>query len=348
MIGKIMTGKSFRGCLKYCLNDKLEIEKMDGLAMKNRAEVLLFNQCFGNEMELIRQFNEVRRLNDHVSKPVLHVTLSLAPGEQLTRHQLVDICEACAKEMGFSKNQFVAIHHNDTKHQHLHIVANRIGFDGKTLSDSNNYKKIAAYCRRMEENYNLKRVLSPKKYLSKELREMPRLDERREQLKAHIGRCILTNNSYTEFEQQMKQAGYEVIKSRGIAFRDAQKVYTKGSDVGFSLSKIEKLLQLKPALKQQVFLRQEAESAKDQNKLERYQRAEQSSTWTRDQLRQQNALENNRDINREIGKELSKNIAGAIELLMKHEEQQMNIPKELMDEETRRHKQKIRDRSLER
>ena len=48
----------------------------------------------------------------------------------------------------------------------------------------------------------------------------------------------------------MKQKGYELIKARGIAFRDKQKVYTKGSEVGFSLQTIEKILVFKAALKQ--------------------------------------------------------------------------------------------------
>ena len=38
--------------------------------------------------ELIRQFNEVRQLNAKLSKPVLHITLSFAPGEQLHRKYL--------------------------------------------------------------------------------------------------------------------------------------------------------------------------------------------------------------------------------------------------------------------
>ncbi len=70
MIGKITVGKSFRGCIAYCLNDK--IQKQDqGQVMKDRAEVLMFNKCFGNEKELVQQFNEVRQLNTKLSKPVL-------------------------------------------------------------------------------------------------------------------------------------------------------------------------------------------------------------------------------------------------------------------------------------
>ncbi len=47
--------------------------------MKERAEVLMFNKCYGNEKELVQQFNEVRQLNPKLSKPVLNITLSLSP-----------------------------------------------------------------------------------------------------------------------------------------------------------------------------------------------------------------------------------------------------------------------------
>lgn len=177
-----MTGKSFRGCLLYCLNDKIKKQEEE-VIFKNRAEVIMYNKCFGNQKELIQQFNEVRQLNLKLSKPVFHITLSFANGEYLNENKLALISEACAKEMGFENNQFVSVAHKDTNHQHLHIVANRIGFDKKTVSDSNNYQKVASFCRKMELKYDLKQVLNPKKFLSKAQRNLPRQDERKAQLK---------------------------------------------------------------------------------------------------------------------------------------------------------------------
>ena len=125
MIGKITTGKSFRGCLLYCLNDKQKLHK-DEVVFKNRAEILMFNKCFGNQNELIEQFNEVRQLNPKLAKPVLHVTLSFAKDDKLDQNKLTEISEACAKDLGFENNQFVSIFHKDTEHPHMHIVANRM------------------------------------------------------------------------------------------------------------------------------------------------------------------------------------------------------------------------------
>jgi hypothetical protein len=244
MIGKIILGKSFRGCINYCLHDKLK-KNAEAQIMKNRAEVILYNKCFGNAGELIKQFNELRQHNQKLSKPVMHVTLSLAPGEIKSGSTLSAIAEDTARHLGFEENMFVAVLHKDTSnHQHLHLVVNRVGFDGKTLSDSNNYKRMADCCRKLELKHKLQQVLSPRRFLSQELRNIPRHDTRKEQLKQDIITCLQTSKSYSEFENKMKALKYDIIKGRGIAFMDKQKVYTKGSEVGYSLMKVEKYLAL--------------------------------------------------------------------------------------------------------
>lgn len=253
MIGKIILGKSFRGCISYVLENKLP--SVPGSPSLPRAELISFNQCFGDKKELIEQFNQVRFLNPKLAKPVMHVILSLSPGETLNENTLLAMVEDCAKDLGFEKNQYIAVTHNDTGHLHLHIVVNRIGFDGKTLSDSNNFKKIAACCRKMELQYNLQKVLSPRAFQPKEGRNIPRLDSRKEAMKTDIRISLLESYSYEEFESLLKQKGYEVIKARGIAFRDGKKMYAKGSELGFSLSKIEKMLQLTLYEKQRMISR---------------------------------------------------------------------------------------------
>lgn len=264
MIGKIMIGKSFRGCISYCMENK-KIKQENNLSQINRAEVLLFNQCYGNTKELIQQFNETRQLNQKLSKAVLHITLSLPPGEKLKKGNLIDMVQDCAKHFGFQNNQFIAITHNDTSHQHLHIVANRIGFDKKTVRDSNSYKKMAAYCRQMEIKYDLQQVLSPKKFLTKELRQIPRTDTRKESIRNDIQDALLMSKTYLDFERQMQQKKYQVIKGRGIAFIDQKGVYAKGSSLGYSLATIQKILQQSPEQKQS-FISQQQEKDRDYKK----------------------------------------------------------------------------------
>jgi hypothetical protein len=240
MIGKISTGKSFAGCIAYCLHDKLD--EHQEVAMKNRAELVMSNKCFGSERELVQQFNDVKKLNPNLSKPVMHISLSLSPGEVLSRDKLMEMSEHCAKDLGFDKNQYIAIAHRDTQHQHLHIIANRIGFDKRTVSDSNNYQKMAKYCRKMELKYQLKQVLSPRRYLSQQQRNIPRFDQRKELLRSNIEQALKESCSFQQFEQAMNKKGYKVIKGRGISFTDEKKVTVKGSELNYSLQTIERIL----------------------------------------------------------------------------------------------------------
>lgn len=252
MIGKAITGKGFAGCIRYCLEDKKMKEDKGQLLMQNRAEVLLFNKCFGDKKELVQQFNEVRKLNPKQSKPVFHFTLSMAPGEQLTRAQLIHIAQDCAEDFGFADNQFLAVEHKDTQHQHIHIVANRIGYAGKTnVSDSNSYKRMAEFCRKMEQKYQLQRVLSPRRFLSKELQLLPRNDQRKNQIKTQLREILQSSKTMESFQQKVRGQGFEIIKGRGISFIDKKGVKIKGSDLGLSLQTIEKQIEKNNQLTQQ-------------------------------------------------------------------------------------------------
>ncbi len=271
MIGKINIGKSFGGCIRYCLEDKLELNheqklamsKQDGLQHENRAEVLEYNMCFGNIKELTRQFNDVRALKLNLSKPVMHISLSLDPEDVFTKEKLRQMGQDFAKEFSFEKNQYLVIYHQDTKHPHLHIVANRIGFDGKTISDSNSYRKVAAICRKLELKYALRQVLSPHKFLSHEqrleLKQEQRTDRRKEKLKENIRDSLLNATSLPDFIRRLKERNVQVVKSRGISFIDDKKMHVKGSDLGYSLSTIEKILSCSLERRQQLYRKLEQE-----------------------------------------------------------------------------------------
>src|SRR5450432_2476015 len=257
MIGMISLGKSFYHCISYCLEDKRQLTKEeklsqfqnDGLQLRHRAEVLEFNKCFGDKYELSEQFKDVRKLSKRVEKPVLHLSLRLAPGEILSRQQLTEMGRQLAKEFDVSNNQYLTILHKDTREQHIHLVANRVGYNGKAASTSNNFLRMDRLCRRLEKEYNLKEVLSARRFLSKEQRLIPRHDNRKEQLKTDIRKTLETVSDLHSFQKQMQYLGYKVLKGRGISFVDQKKVKIKGSEVGFSLAKIERILHLKHQLK---------------------------------------------------------------------------------------------------
>jgi hypothetical protein len=256
MIGYVGTGASFYECIRYCLEDKNNLSEeqkvlkslKDQLQHKDRAEILEFNKCVGDLGELTSQFIDVAKLSKRVEKPVFHFSLRPAPGDVLSREQLIEMGKECAKQFGVADNQYLIILHKDTAEPHIHIVANRVGFDGKVAKDNHSYRKMDSLCRQLEKQFQIKEVLSARRFLPEELRHLPRLDTRKEKLKSDIRDTLKQVNTFQQFEERMKSLGYAVLKGRGISFIDDKKVKIKGSEVGFSLAKIEKILHLKEQL----------------------------------------------------------------------------------------------------
>ncbi|MCS3797983.1 hypothetical protein GGD38_003345 [Chitinophagaceae bacterium OAS944] len=231
----------------------------DQLQHKDRAEILEFNKCVGDLGELTSQFIDVAKLSKRVEKPVFHFSLRPAPGDVLSRDQLIEMGKECAKQFGVADNQYLIILHKDTTEPHIHIVANRVGFDGKVAKDNYSYRKMDGLCRQLEKQFHLKEVLSARRFLPEELRHLPRLDSRKEKLKTDIRDTLKQVNSFQHFEEKMKSLGYTVLKGRGISFVDDKKVKIKGSEVGFSLAKIEKILHLK----QEISIKQEKQKLRE-------------------------------------------------------------------------------------
>jgi Relaxase/Mobilisation nuclease domain len=330
MIGTVGTGRSIYHCISYCLEDKQELSEeqklklsiLEGVQHKNRAEVLEYNFCYGDKHELTDQFKDVRQLNKKAERPVMHLSLRVAPGDHLTRNQLIELGQAAVKEFRLDKNQYVCILHKDTQQQHIHVVANRVGYDGKLASDSQSYRRMALLCRQLEKQYELKRVLSPRRFLSQSERLIPREDTRKESLKEDIQESLRESQDYEQFERLMIERGYQVMKARGISFTDEKKVKVKGSEVGFSLQTIEQILEAKQALKlKQTLKKQLIQRHRPVYKQQQILRPQQQDNRLSKELAKERGIS--------MGRNLSRNSLKILELIMKPEEIYGQEPYEL-------------------
>ena len=68
----------------------------------------------------------------------------------------------------------------------------------------------------MEIKYDLQQVLSPKKFLTKELRQIPRVDARKEAIKKDIQNALLLSKTYNDFESYLKDKKYQIIKEEPV------------------------------------------------------------------------------------------------------------------------------------
>ena len=204
MIAKAVKGKGFRGALAYDLAPE-------------KGEVLDTNMAGETPRELAAEFGAIRDLRPGLTKAVLHVSLSAAPGDQLSDEQWRDIGQRYLAGMDLDHNQYVLTRHTDTAHDHIHIVANRIGYDGSVTSDSHDYQRMHTLMREIEHDYGLEAVPSraaerhaPTKG---ELERTLRTGEpsTRHQLQVLCDGAAQDCDSFTAYQERLDAVGVEII-----------------------------------------------------------------------------------------------------------------------------------------
>jgi len=94
----------------------------------------------------------------------------------------------------------------------------------------------------MEKRFQLIQVLSPARFLSGDQKNLARHDQRKERLRTVIAQSLKSSKDFEEFAGKIKANSYQIIKGRGISFIDKQAVKVKGSELGFSMEKINRQL----------------------------------------------------------------------------------------------------------
>jgi len=144
-------GKSFMGALGY------NLKKMDHAEKRLRAELLDTNFASLDSRFIKQEVQLLRGLRPNLNRYVYHTSLNFPIDEMLLlkNEKLTAIAHDYLKANGFTNNQYMIFRHHDAGHPHLHLLVNRIRFDGTVVSDSNNYKKSEAIVRAIERRYNL-------------------------------------------------------------------------------------------------------------------------------------------------------------------------------------------------
>ena len=147
MIAKIIKGTNFSGVVSYMLS------KCEG-----QVKVLQANGVRSSlPNDIAHDFNLQASMRPNVQKPVCHTILSFSAhdSERLTDATMVKIANEYLHEMGYGDTQNFIVRHSDRQHPHLHLCINRIGNDGKTISDRNEKYRSTKICRELTERYGL-------------------------------------------------------------------------------------------------------------------------------------------------------------------------------------------------
>ncbi len=150
MTGNMIKGKGFGGALRY------NMEKVE----KNVAEVLDHSFVDVAVKSIMKEVQMIKVMRPNLQKYFYHTSINFPPTEDLTNAMMTKIGREYLQESGFTQHQYIMFRHHDADHPHLHILVNRIGYDGKVLSDSNDFARCETILRELEKKYNLTEVMS--------------------------------------------------------------------------------------------------------------------------------------------------------------------------------------------
>jgi hypothetical protein len=152
MIAVEKFGSNFMGALAY------NVKKLNHMDKTQRAVLLATTFSSLSETIIKKEVELIRQQRPALGKYVWHTSLNFSNAEKtssLTNDRMLEMALDYMKAMGYDDNQYLIVRHHDADHHHVHLLVNRIRYDGSVVSDSNNYHKSQATLRRLEKQYEL-------------------------------------------------------------------------------------------------------------------------------------------------------------------------------------------------
>lgn len=145
MKANVGRGSGFRGALDYAMGEEKDAELVGG------------NLSGTTPREMAAEFGISRNLRPNCKKPVWHCSLSLPPGDRLDSDRWEAITKDFMEQMGMDpdNHQYVAIRHNDTDKDHVHIIASRVGLDGSLWYGQKDVFKAIGATQELEKKHDL-------------------------------------------------------------------------------------------------------------------------------------------------------------------------------------------------
>ncbi|WP_286850677.1 MULTISPECIES: relaxase/mobilization nuclease domain-containing protein [Sphingobacterium] len=119
---------------------KMDIGKGELMALRNFGPIA--DDSIIKPEEVKQYLLSVAQLNPRKEKKQFHAVISCR-GNEYDKYQLTAAAHDWVKRMGYGDNPYLIVFHNDTAHNHVHIVSTRIDINtGKTIPDS--YENVRA------------------------------------------------------------------------------------------------------------------------------------------------------------------------------------------------------------
>lgn len=152
MVAKISIGNSLYGALTY---NGEKINKEKGRLLDTNK---IYNDGSGS-VDIRRAYEDFMRwipTSSRTERPMMHISLNPHPDDKLSDTDFTHLAHDYMQMMGLGDMPYMIYKHEDIDRHHVHIVALRVGTDGRCISDRNNFYKNKKVCRELEQRYGLK------------------------------------------------------------------------------------------------------------------------------------------------------------------------------------------------
>lgn len=152
MVAKISIGNSLYGSLTY---NGEKINKEKGRLLDTNK---IYNDGSGT-VDIHRAYEDFMRwipTSSRTERPMMHISLNPHPDDVLSDTDFTRLAHDYMQMMGFAEMPYMIYKHTDINRHHVHIVALRVGTDGRCISDRNNFYKNRKVCRELEQRHGLK------------------------------------------------------------------------------------------------------------------------------------------------------------------------------------------------
>lgn len=154
MIAKIGKGANMIGAISYNL---LKVHEENGHVLLTNKIPEVLNDNYTTAF-LNRYFEPYLLANNKTEKPVRHISLNPDPADKVSDEQFRNIAEQYMQEMGYGNQPYVVFKHTDIERTHIHIVTTCVQLNGAKIPDSYDHPRSMAVCRKLEQQYDLKRA----------------------------------------------------------------------------------------------------------------------------------------------------------------------------------------------
>lgn len=258
---------SFENSIRYALagDHKLQAERIldvpEGFTL--RGEVLSHGGIIAMETAAI-EMDALAALSTRCKDPVYHAVISYHPDEAPSdEEQCSDVTEMLAN-LKMEECQYIAIRHRDTRHQHIHVIVNRVRADGRAASLSHDWTALEQTHVRIAARRGWTLVEGPRnrQLVAKLIAENPTLRRHVEDqvskhftrngdvklevlIEDHVKHALAQAKTWQQFRADLARYGIAVERTEkigrgrqkgqvfyGIRFKDRAGQMCKGSEVG--------------------------------------------------------------------------------------------------------------------